>query len=143
MSSWRRVIMRDGIRHHRIASAGMPIGTLTKNTQRQLRLSVRNPPMNGPLIGPIITTSPQIDMARACRLGALRSNIAVCDIGPMNADAIPCSARKRTISVSDVAAPQSIEDSTNISEAPMNKLRDPIRSDSQPVSGSTSTPAMM
>ncbi len=45
---------------HTAAKARMPIGRLMKNTQRQEKLSVSQPPSTGPKIGPRIAPAPQI-----------------------------------------------------------------------------------
>ena len=46
----------------------MPTGRLMKNTQRQLKLSVSQPPSVGPMIGPTMMPAPQIAMAWPWRL---------------------------------------------------------------------------
>ena len=43
--------------------ARMPTGRLMKNTQRQLKVSVSQPPSVGPTIGPTMMPAPQIAMA--------------------------------------------------------------------------------
>ena len=47
----------------RPASARMPTGRLTKKTQRQLKVSVSQPPRVGPMIGPTMIPAPQIAIA--------------------------------------------------------------------------------
>ncbi|MNN65754.1 hypothetical protein D3C81_1812790 [compost metagenome] len=44
-------------------NASRPMGRLMKNTQRQLRLSVNQPPSMGPSTGPTITDTPNRAMA--------------------------------------------------------------------------------
>ena len=47
----------------RPSTVRMPKGRLTKNTQRQEKLSVSQPPSVGPMIGPSMTPMPQMAMA--------------------------------------------------------------------------------
>ena len=51
------------------ANARMPIGRLMKNTQRQEKLSVSQPPSTGPRIGPRIAPAPQIAITWPTWLG--------------------------------------------------------------------------
>ena len=47
-------------------SARMPNGRLMKNTQRQSKLSVSQPPMTGPRMGPTMMPTPHQAIALPC-----------------------------------------------------------------------------
>ena len=117
------------------SAASAPIGRLIRNTQRQSKLSVSQPPRTGPAMGPIITPAPKIAIAVPCFSRGLMSNNVAWASGTMNAPATPWTARNSTISVrfwatahSKDAPVKTITDQTN------NGLR-PILSASQPVIG--------
>ena len=78
---------------------------------------------------------PQIDIALACFDGGLMSIITVWLSGFMNAAATPWSTRNKTIAGRFVASPHSIEAAVKPIIAARNKLREPTRSASQPVTG--------
>jgi hypothetical protein len=80
------------------AKARMPIGRLMKNTQRQSRLSVSQPPRAGPRIGPSTAPAPQMAMAEPCFSGGLMSSSTAWDSGIRAAPNKPCSRRNSTIS---------------------------------------------
>ncbi len=79
--------------------ASTPTGTLMKKTQRQLKLSVSQPPSVGPRIGPTMMPAPQIAIAWPCFSRGLMSSRTACDSGTSAAPKTPCSRRKSTISV--------------------------------------------
>lgn len=95
------------------------------------------------MIGPTITPMPHTLIAFAARSGGLMSSIAVCDSGLMKAANTPCRMRNATISSRLVAMPHSIDAMTNPPVAIRKRLRDPSRSDSQPVAGSAIAVATM
>ena len=70
--------------------ARMPTGRLMKNTQRQLKLSVSQPPSVGPTIGPTMMPAPQMAMAEPWRSFGLMSSRKVCDSGTIAAPNTPC-----------------------------------------------------
>lgn len=99
--------------------------------------------MIGPRIGPTMIPMPQIDIAAACFERGLMSIITVWLSGFMNAAAMPCRMRKATICGMLSASPHSIEAATKPAIAQRNRLREPIRSDSQPVTGIATAAATM
>src|SRR6185437_5763946 len=106
-----------------------------KNTQRQLQLSVSQPPRAGPTIGPIMTPTPQTAIADPCFSGGLISNSTACDRGTSAAPHNPWSKRASTICASDPAIPQSTEASVNPAMENRNTCFIPKRSVSHPDSG--------
>ena len=87
------------------------------------------------MIGPTMMPMPQIDIALGWSLGALMSSITVWLKGLRNAAVMPWRMRKATISSSVCAAPHMAEAMTKPTVAIRNRLREPIRSESQPVIG--------
>src|SRR6185312_5017072 len=106
-----------------------------KNTQRQLQLSVNQPPRAGPTIGPIITPIPQTAIAEPCFSGGLISSSTACDNGTRAAPHNPWISRASTISPSVPATPHSTEASVKPEIENRNTCLSPKRSVSQPVSG--------
>src|SRR6185503_3628380 len=102
-----------------------PTGRLTRNTQRQLKLSVSQPPSTGPRIGPIITPIPNIAMARGWFCGGLMSNITAWAIGTRKAPDTPWIARKATICGRSWAMAHSTEAAVKAITEPMNRKRRP------------------
>ena len=113
----------------------MPTGRLTKNTKRQLKVSVSQPPSVGPMIGPTMMPAPQIAIAWPCSSFGLMLRSTVWESGTSAAPNRPCSTRKRIISSRLVAKPQAIEATTKPAVETMNSSRSPKRSESQPVTG--------
>ena len=70
-----------------------PTGRLIKNTQRQVKLSVSQPPSAGPMIGPSMVPMPQIAIAWPCRSGGLLRSSTDCDKGTNAAPHMPCRTR--------------------------------------------------
>ena len=118
-----------------ITAASAPTGRLTRNTQRQSKLSVSHPPSTGPMIGPIMIPPPNSAIARAWRSGGLMSNRVAWLSGTRKAPVTPWMARNATISVRLVAIAHSKDAMVKpITARISNRLR-PIRSASQPEIG--------
>jgi hypothetical protein len=115
--------------------AKIPTGRLTMNTQRQLKLSVSQPPITGPKIGPIMIPPPNSAIAWAWRSGGLMSNIVACASGTRNAPVIPWSNRNSTISGRLVAAAHSKDATVKPNTAISSSFLRPMRSASQPLIG--------
>jgi hypothetical protein len=126
-----------------IRAAIVPIGMLTRNTQRQLKLSVSHPPRTGPRIGPIMTPPPNSAIARAWRLGGLMSNNVAWAKGTRKAPLTPWRMRKPTISGRVCATAQKKEATVKpITDQSSSRLR-PTRSASQPEIGKAIAEATM
>ena len=106
-----------------------------KNTQRQLKLSVSQPPSVGPMIGPTMMPAPQMAIAWPWRSFGLMSSRKVCDNGTIAAPNTPCSRRNSTMLSRLHARPQAMEVTTKPTTEVRNSSLRPTRSDSQPVTG--------
>ena len=115
--------------------ARIPIGRLMKNTQRQSRLSVSQPPSAGPRIGPSTAPAPQTAIAWPCFSGGLMSSSTAWESGISAAPNSPWSRRNRTISARLVAMPHSIEATVKPAMEIRNTILRPSRSARKPVSG--------
>ncbi len=124
-------------------SANRPTGRLMKNTQRQSKFSVSQPPSIGPRIGPTMMPAPQIAIACPTFCGGLMSSSTACDSGTRAAPNTPCSSRAATIPPSEVAMPHSAEATVKPTIETMKTLRRPQREHSQPVSGKAMAEATM
>ena len=117
------------------AKARTPIGRLMKNTQRQLRLSVSQPPRAGPSMGPSTAPAPQTAMAWPCFSGGLMSSRTAWDNGISAAPNTPCNRRNSTISTRLLATPHSTEAAVKPAIEIRNTILRPILSARKPVSG--------
>lgn len=115
----------------------IPTGRLMKNTQRQLKLSVSQPPRVGPMIGPTMIPAPHSAIAWPCFSRGLMSSMKVCASGTMAAPKTPWSTRKATIEPSDQLSPQATEAATNPATEIRNSRFRPSRSAIHPVSAVT------
>src|SRR5450830_2031327 len=111
------------------------MGILMKKTQRQLQLSVSQPPKVGPRIGPIITPMPQMAMAEPCFSRGLMSSSTACDSGTSAAPNTPCNKRAATISDKVPDKPHSTEAMVKPATETRKVFFWPKRSHNQPVSG--------
>ena len=117
------------------ATAMMPTGRLMKNTQRQLKLSVSQPPSVGPMIGPTMMPAPHSAMAEPWRSFGLMSSRKVCDSGTIAAPNTPWSTRKATMLSRLHDTPHSIDMTVKPTTAIRNSSLRPNLSESQPVTG--------
>jgi len=124
-----------GMKRRIISAASEPTGMFTRNTQRQSKLSVSQPPSTGPRIGPIITPPPNSAIARACRLGGLISNNVAWDSGTRKAPLMPWMMRKPTICGSDWAMAHRNDAMVKLTTDQNNSRLRPMRSASQPEMG--------
>lgn len=85
-----------------------------KKTQRQLKLSVIQPPSVGPSTGAAIRPIPNVVIASVCSLGGKVSSRIACESGIIAAPAAPWSTRKTTIWWTPPASPHMAEVTTNI-----------------------------
>ena len=115
--------------------ARIPIGRLMKNTHRQSRLSVSQPPRPGPSSGPSTAPAPQTAMAWPWRSGGLMSSRTAWDNGISAAPNRPCSRRNSTISTRLPAIPHSIDATVKPMIETISTIFRPIRSVRKPVSG--------
>ena len=113
----------------------MPTGRLMKNTQRQLKLSVSQPPSVGPMIGPTMMPAPHSAIAEPWRSLGLMSSRKVCDSGTIAAPNRPCSTRKSTMLSRLQETPHSIDITVKPTTVVRNSSLRPNRSASQPVTG--------
>ena len=123
--------------------AKAPTGTLMKNTQRQSKFSVSQPPSIGPRIGPTMMPAPQIAMAWPTRAGGLMSSSTACDRGTSAAPKTPCSRRAATMPPSEPATPHRPEAIVKPITETMKTLRRPHCEIIQPVSGRAIAEATM
>ena len=142
-SNGRRVPSSRGINHHSPPKQTTPSGRLIRNTQRQLKFSVSQPPRIGPIIGPTITLAPNSAIARGCSEGRLILKMMLCPSGPSEAPPIPCKTRNATIWGMLVAIPHSTDETTNRVMDDRNSMRMPSRSASQPLIGVIIAAAMI
>ena len=124
-------------------SANRPTGRLMKNTQRQSKFSVSQPPSIGPRIGPTMMPAPQIAIAWPTFSSGLMSSSTACDSGTSAAPNTPCSSRAATMPPSEVDRPHKADATVKPITDTMNTLRRPQRAHSQPVSGSAMAEATM
>ena len=98
---------RRGMVTEMTTSATPPTGRLTRKTQRQLALSTMKPPTAGPMIDDAAKTAPISPCQRPRSRGGTMLPITASESGKSPPAPMPCTARKRTSCVIDVAAPQS------------------------------------
>ena len=113
----------------------MPTGRLMKNTQRQLKVSVSQPPKRRADDRPDHDAGAPDRHRLAVLSFGLMSSRTVCDSGTIAAPNTPCSRRNTTISSRLQAMPQSIEVTVKPTTEIRNSSLRPKRSDSQPVTG--------
>ena len=115
----------------------MPTGTLIRNTQCQLMLSVMTPPSVGPMVGPMITTKPNRAKAWPRFSRGKLSTSMDCSLGARHPPPIPCRMRASTSMVRLGAKPHRKDAPVNSAmEMMKNRLR-PITSAIQPDRGMT------
>ncbi len=124
-----------GISAVRMKSASAPTGRFTRNTARQSNVSVSQPPRVGPMIGPTMMPAPKMAMAWPSFSRGLMSIIVAWASGASTAPQMPCATRNSTISSRLVAMPQSSEAPVKPITANSSRLRRPMKSANQPVSG--------
>lgn len=83
----------------------MPTGTLMKNTQRQEKLSVMNPPSVGPMAGARTTAIPYVANAIPRFCGGNVSARIACSLGARPPPPIPCKTRQKISVPNDGATP--------------------------------------
>src|SRR3954454_19764782 len=131
MPSRRLSVSRIGA----MAAAAMPIGTLTKSTHCQPRLSVRMPPSSTPAAPPAPATAPQTPSALL--RSAPSANVVVTidrAAGETIAAPRPWTARAVMSHPSDCARPPASEASAKSTRPPMKTRRRPKRSAARPPS---------
>jgi len=115
--------------------AATPIGTLTKNTARQLNASTSAPPRTGPsaMLSPI--TAPHTPIAWARSRGSVNT-LRMIDIatGLSIEPPIACSTRAAISKPSDGASPHSSDPSENTANLARKVRRRPTRSAVDPAS---------
>src|SRR5262249_15130493 len=117
----------------------IPTGTLMKKIQRQVVLSLIQPPRIGPQIGATSVVIDQIASASP-RLVGLKSEISsACEPGIIGPETAPCSTRKSSSVGRFQAMPQKNEASVTSATETEKVVTTPKRLISQPVSG-TETP---
>ena len=132
-----------GISAKSMKKATMPTGRLTRNTARQLKVSVSQPPSVGPMMGPNMMPAPKIAMAWPSFSRGLMSIIVAWASGTSMAPQTPWMTRNATISMRLLAMPQSSEATVKPTTAKSSRLRRPNRSANQLVSGVAMAEATM
>ena len=117
------------------ASTTAPIGTLTKNTQRQLSTSTITPPSSSPTAPPAPAIAPQTASARL-RSGPSAKVVRMIEraAGETIAPPSPCAPRATSSMPSDCESPQISEAAANSAMPAMNSRRRPSRSARRPPS---------
>ena len=115
-----------------------PIGTLTQNTQRQLRYWTSRPPAIRPTAPPATLIAAYTPIARL-RGGPAGKVTAISDsaVGAANAPPMPCTTRAVSSHAWPVANPPSSEASVNSKMPKMKIRRRPSRSPDLPPSSSS------
>ena len=115
--------------------AAMPIGTLIRNTQRQLRTSVSTPPISVPTAPPRPFIAPHSAIARKRSGPGGKVEVMIAsDAAAMPAPARPCAARAPISTVLSGAMPATSDAAVNAASATMNVRRCPNRSHARPAS---------
>ncbi len=103
-------------------TAEIAIGTLRKKIQRQLRVSVRTPPISGPIALPSPAEPRMIPPARPARSSGRIAKVMPRIAGHISAPPIPISTRAPISQVSVCAAPPRADIAAKIA-APRKKAR--------------------
>src|ERR1700739_1180871 len=114
-----------------------PTGILMKKIQRQVKLSVIQPPRVGPIAGAVTTAMPYTAKAMPRFAGAKVSARIACSLGCNPPPPAPCRTRQ-IISVARLGAnPHRKELSVKRATQLMKKVWRPMREEIEPLSGST------
>ena len=125
-----------------VASAAIPTGTLTKNTQRQPRPSVMTPPTSGPTATDIPMVAPYIAIAVPRSLPAGNScATSASETANIAAPPIPSTARETFRKVASGASPAANDATEKIVNPAANTARRPRRSASEPAVNTTAASA--
>ncbi len=120
--------------HRQTATAMMPIGTLTQNTDAQPKLSTSTPPTTGPIAMPRPEMPAQTPIASGiCSRGKALTRIDS-ESGFISAAPVPWRQRAMISCVSESATAQSAEKIVNSTTPTMNMRLRPNRSPSLPPS---------
>src|SRR5258706_1981554 len=118
----------------RIAIA-LPGTRLMKNSQRQLKLSVIQPPTVGPSVGASVAVTPSTAGTMARRLPVNSANPVAKTVGTIAPPTNPCTARNTVIDWMSQAIPQKRLDVVNRTAESVNSQRVEIASERKAESG--------
>ena len=126
----------SGSRNQPTTSAASPIGTLTRNTQRQLTATSR-PPMTGPSAAAMPPVAVQVLTAPLRRSGEKLASTRLSEVGVSRAAPAACTSRNAISMATLVAAPQAAEAAVNTATPSRKPYLRRCRSASRPISTSS------
>ncbi len=126
-----------GSTRNEYSSAPAPIGTLIRNIQCQLAMSISQPPRIGPAIGPSSIGTPSTAITRPTRSGPAARVMMVMPTGISMPPPRPWITRNVMSSPMPPAVLHSAEPATNSTSAVMYSRLVPNRSAAQPDNGIT------
>ena len=126
----------SGSRRQPTTRAAIPIGTLTRNTQRQLAATSR-PPITGPKAAATPPVAVQARTAPLRRCGGYEASTRLSDVGVSSAAPAACTSRKAISMATLLAAPQAAEAAVKMATPSRKPYLRRCRSASLPASTSS------
>jgi len=125
------------------SQATTPIGTFTRNTQRQSTRSTMTPPSDGPLAAATAPTAPHTPTAVARIVGGNSARTSASEAGSISEAPIAWTARAAISTPSVGAAPQMAEAAQKTSRPAKKIRRRPTRSATRPDESSSEANTML